>query len=457
MSDLNNYKITELSDTVQFGLNGGVLKYVSTGRNFVFSQQDENVLCQINSASAIFSDSISILSSTGTLSIHGAQLGYDSGSLHFIGSGSVIIPVGVNAARPSSPKVGMLRFNTESSPYLETFNGTQWVGVSSTAAGATTQIQYNSSGQLSANSRLAITFNELQATTTLKIGDPSSFTHASSTSSIAYIDGGISTDGKQGTNINIRGGNNSGTGNGGNAIISGGYAIGAGTQAGNVVLLGGESSVGNHGHVLIYTVDQNGGTAERLKICGGTGAWGLEGNNYGTSGQVLTSNGHNSSPAWTTLSSVMAPESATVYSIPTYATNTGLLLLDNSLTSIDSRGVITAAGFNSSSTIRNKTNVQNLGLSYIHLFDLLEPKEYDRLDNNKHEFGFIAEDMIHIYPEIVSKDSNGLVSGIDYTKLSTILTAKIKQQSEEINSLKNSVSELITALNELTSLIKKPT
>ena len=46
---------------------------------------------------------------------------------------------------------------------------------------------------------------------------------------------------------------------------------------------------------------------ERLRI-GSTGAWGLSGTNYGTSGQVLTSSGSGSAPTWTT---VAPPDAST--------------------------------------------------------------------------------------------------------------------------------------------------
>lgn len=338
MSDLNYYKITGLSDTVQYGKGGGNIKFVSTNTQFTFTTEDESVITGINAANATLRDGISITSSTGTLAINGVQLGYDnSGSLQFVGSGAVIIPVGVNAARPSITKIGMLRINTESAPHLETWNGTTWVNVSTiTPAGSDTQIQYNSSGALGASSRFTLAFNELQSSTTLKLGNPDSFSGPASSASIAYIDGADSIDSKQGTSVNLRGGNNSGTGAGGNAIVSGGYAIGPGTQAGNVVLVGGESSVGNHGHVLVYTDSDVGGLTERLKIAGGTGAWGLGGNNYGSSGQVLTSNGFNSPPSWTTVAGIAkqsfafnSNQTINVVILPTDSTVLSVTLLIN--------------------------------------------------------------------------------------------------------------------------------
>lgn len=175
-----------------------------------------------------------------------------------------------------------------------------------------------------------------------------------------------------------------------------------------------------------------------------------------TLGTIIVGNGLSiTSDGILSNSGILPPATATVYAIPTYASGTGTLLLDNPLTTINSIGVISAAGFNSSSTVRIKTNVQELGQRYIDLFDLLQPKEYDRTDNNKHEFGFIAEEMQDVYPEIVSSDSNGIPAGIDYTKLSTILTAKVKQQKEEIDTLKQSVNSITEILNQLMSRINK--
>ena len=55
---------------------------------------------------------------------------------------------------------------------------------------------------------------------------------------------------------------------------------------------------------LKFSTTANGASSptERLRIRS-TGAWGLSGANYGSSGQVLTSNGSNSAPSWQTVTS----------------------------------------------------------------------------------------------------------------------------------------------------------
>lgn len=313
MSELNNYTITNLSDTVQYGKNGGFVKYLTADSQFYLMQQDQITPAPLQGSNLIATDNVVVTSAEGTLSIIDASIGYDSaGVLHFLGSGAVMIPVGDNAARPVTPKLGMFRLNIESVPYLEFYTGSNWQSLNDIpAAGSSTQIQYNANGKLSAGSRFTLSFDEAQSTTTLQLGDPQSYASTTTAvASVAYIDGGSSNSDRQGTNVKIRGGNNSGTGSGGNVTISGGYSITSGMYAGSVVLMGGESSVGNHGNVMVYTLSDNSGTEERLRIAGGTGAWGLNGPNYGNSGQVLTSNGYNAPPSWQTVAGLVKQQFA---------------------------------------------------------------------------------------------------------------------------------------------------
>jgi hypothetical protein len=106
-------------------------------------------------------------------------------------------------------------------------------------------------------------------------------------------------------------------------------------------------------------------------------------------------------------------------------------------------GEITASSFNSTSTKRVKEKIQDLGQSYLEKFSMLMPREYDRTDAKAHEFGFIAEEMALVYPEIVGRDNTGQPSGIDYSKLSTILTAKVQEQQKTINELKEQVATIL--------------
>lgn len=107
-------------------------------------------------------------------------------------------------------------------------------------------------------------------------------------------------------------------------------------------------------------------------------------------------------------------------------------------------GTMTAGTFNATSTKRVKKAIKNLNKTYISNFSKLRPREYDRTDYAAHEFGFIAEEMIKVYPEVVGVDNQGNATGIDYGKLSTILTAKIQEQDKTIKELQKQVNELIS-------------
>ena len=113
---------------------------------------------------------------------------------------------------------------------------------------------------------------------------------------------------------------------------------------------------------------------------------------------------------------------------------------DNGVDKLQVTGSVSATSFNATSTERVKKSIKNLSDTYLSKFDNLLPREYDRKDYVGHEFGFIAEEMVLIYPEIVGKDSGGIPSGIDYGKLSAILTAKVQSQQLTINKLKEQMA-----------------
>ena len=117
-----------------------------------------------------------------------------------------------------------------------------------------------------------------------------------------------------------------------------------------------------------------------------------------------------------------------------------------SLVGLTASGTVTAATFNTTSTKRVKKAIKNLSKSYLTKFAQLKPREYDRKDYKAHEFGFIAEEMASVYPEVVNIGTDGLPSGIDYGKLSTILTAKIQEQQKTIELLQSQMSEVLELL-----------
>lgn len=135
------------------------------------------------------------------------------------------------------------------------------------AAGSNTQIQYNSSGNLGASANLTFDGTTLALTGNETVSGTLGVTGAATLSSTLGVTGAIT-------------GSSTVTGT---AIIPSGSSVPA-----NGVYLPAANTVG---------VATN--TTERLRI-DSTGAWGLAGANYGTSGQVLTSAGSGSPPTWAT-------------------------------------------------------------------------------------------------------------------------------------------------------------
>ena len=135
--------------------------------------------------------------------------------------------------------------------------------------------------------------------------------------------------------------------------------------------------------------------------------------------------------------------------------NVGIAMVANASYKLDvagnirASGSITAATMNTTSTIRVKEYVKDLSEKYLNKFSLLQPREYDRTDYTGHEFGFIAEEMEEIYPEVVGKDATGAPTGIDYGKLSTILTAKVQQQQTLIESMQAQLARLTNIVEAL--------
>ena len=86
-------------------------------------------------------------------------------------------------------------------------------------------------------------------------------------------------------------------------LTAGHLNIGIGIQLGNAGIITATTLVGNvtgnvnHTSNLLLQISGS----EKLRIAN-SGAFGLNGTNYGTSGQVLTSQGSGSSPTWTSIS-----------------------------------------------------------------------------------------------------------------------------------------------------------
>ena len=89
-----------------------------------------------------------------------------------------------------------------------------------------------------------------------------------------------------------------------------------------------------------------------------------------------------------------------------------------------------------------KTNIENMS-GMLPAVLQMQGVKYDWKDNSyggKDNFGFIAEDMQTICPELVSCDQEGKARGIQYTKMTAVLVEAIKEQQAQIDELKSKLN-----------------
>jgi hypothetical protein len=101
------------------------------------------------------------------------------------------------------------------------------------------------------------------------------------------------------------------------------------------------------------------------------------------------------------------------------------------------------------SDVRFKTNITPLQNSLDKILQL-RGVEYDRTDQEKHEIGMVAQEVENVIPDLVKQDSEG-IKILEYENLTAVLVEAIKEQQEQINSLKQTVQELSTKLAECCS------
>jgi len=98
-------------------------------------------------------------------------------------------------------------------------------------------------------------------------------------------------------------------------------------------------------------------------------------------------------------------------------------------------GQMTADSIVETSSITLKENILPIENALENIIKL-SGVTYDRLDNQQHEAGLIAEWVEEVFPDLVTRDQNNLVVGIKYTKLTAYLIEAVKSLKVEIDNLK---------------------
>ena len=102
--------------------------------------------------------------------------------------------------------------------------------------------------------------------------------------------------------------------------------------------------------------------------------------------------------------------------------------------------VVTGSAFVTSltetSALRYKKSVKDINRQADDIYQL-RPVHFTWRNNNKKDFGLIAEEVQEIYPELVTNGEDGSALGISYTKLTALLLKTIQGLNERIEKLEN--------------------
>tara|TARA_R110002167_G_scaffold302782_1_gene507094 strand:- start:560 stop:1621 length:1062 start_codon:yes stop_codon:yes gene_type:complete len=90
---------------------------------------------------------------------------------------------------------------------------------------------------------------------------------------------------------------------------------------------------------------------------------------------------------------------------------------------------------------RLKKNIKDIDYGLDTIMSL-NPKQYDWKEDNRHDIGFIAQEVEEVIPEIV-KDNEWFdekIKTLDYEKLTAVLIKAVQEQQDQINELKGIIN-----------------
>lgn len=107
---------------------------------------------------------------------------------------------------------------------------------------------------------------------------------------------------------------------------------------------------------------------------------------------------------------------------------------------VDIKNYIRANRFYTRSDIRLKSNINDLKEHDLDKLNNLVPKSYNLRNSKGIHFGFIAQEVEKEFPNLVSKDSDGMKS-VNYLEMVPILLHKINSLEKKIEELTKKTTE----------------
>lgn len=129
---------------------------------------------------------------------------------------------------------------------------------------------------------------------------------------------------------------------------------------------------------------------------------------------------------------------------PIFANGTSGAIIENvsstKLTFNPSTGLLTSTDYNSSSDKRLKKNIKTVS-NALEAVASLRGVSFDWKEGGGKSIGLIAQEVKEVIPDIVTTDENGFM-GIKYTNIIGLLVEAIKEQQDQINTLKKQIEKL---------------
>ena len=104
-------------------------------------------------------------------------------------------------------------------------------------------------------------------------------------------------------------------------------------------------------------------------------------------------------------------------------------------------GTTTTTTLVETSALKYKKNISQIG-SQKDVISRLNPVEFEWKEDDKKDFGLIAEEVEKILPYLVEHDDDGDLIGIKYGKLTAVLIKGMQEQQQEIDNLKKEIISL---------------
>ena len=112
-------------------------------------------------------------------------------------------------------------------------------------------------------------------------------------------------------------------------------------------------------------------------------------------------------------------------------------------TTLTVTGTVSATTLIETSSEDTKTDIVPLLPPQLDKIVLLNPVTFRYKNNNEFSIGLIAEEVVKIYPEFVSYDELGYISGINYSKLTAVLIQGVKELKQIVDEQQITINRLI--------------